>query len=77
MIWGFPDLERVVRVVDNPFELTIEKGLLVDVKNAPPAFNELIDVIKEGYEELQTENNEIVVDYFVMTYLFLVKATLL
>jgi len=47
-IWGYPDLSRVVQVVDNPFELTIEKGLLVDTKNAPSSFIELIDIIREG-----------------------------
>jgi hypothetical protein len=48
MIWGYPDLSRVVQVVEKPFELTIEKGLLVDTKNAPASFIELIDVIREG-----------------------------
>jgi hypothetical protein len=47
MIWGYPDLSRVVQVVD-PFELTIEKGLLVDTKNAPTSFIDVIDAIREG-----------------------------
>lgn len=47
-IWGFPDLSRLVQVMDVPFEITITNGLLTDSSGAPDSFLQLLDVIREG-----------------------------
>jgi aminopeptidase len=49
MVFGFPNIERIVEIHDEPFMLTIENGVVTDIsKNAPKSFLQVFNIIKEN-----------------------------
>lgn len=49
MIWGFPNVQRSLEIA-KPFPITISGGYLTDIgEDAPPAFREILDIVREGY----------------------------
>lgn len=52
MIWGFPNVQRSLEITPSSFPITIKGGYLTGVgANAPDAFLEILDIVKEGYDE--------------------------
>jgi hypothetical protein len=53
MVFGFPNLNRVVEIHDEPFMLTIERGTVTKIsETAPHSFIEVFNVIKENEGEV-------------------------
>lgn len=49
MVFGFPNIERVVEIHQQPFMLTIQDGIVTDISdNAPESFRQVFAIIKEN-----------------------------
>jgi aminopeptidase len=53
MVFGFPNIKRIVEIHKNPFKITIENGIITKIdENAPKSFMEVFNVIKENENEV-------------------------
>jgi aminopeptidase len=52
MIWGFPNMDRLMEVRRPSFKVIIKDGLVVGTEGAPESFTKLLDLIREAEGEI-------------------------